>query len=634
MGSTVTTSSGGIYVINDLKIRNEKISDDRRDNHVDEELKLCFSKDVTKSFFVFAGAGSGKTRSLINILSYLNETFGEEFSIYSKKIAVITYTNAASDEISQRLQYKPIFAVSTIHSFLWELIKEFQTDIKDWVTESLKEEISELLEKESTGRGGNASIKRKNDIKKKNERLEKLQTITRFSYNPNGNNFGYDSLNHSEVIKMGAQFITEEKTMQKILIGKYPILLIDESQDTKKELIDAILTVQEKNKDQFTIGMFGDTMQRIYVDGKDNLSDLIPGDWSKPIKIMNHRSAKRIVELANSIRKTVDGQKQCPRSDAETGTVRLFIADASADKEKIEDTVTNIMTEKTKDNKWLKTSEYKSLILEHHMAASRFGFSNLYTPLNESKVFDTSLRDGSISELSFLFNVIHPLVKAYQENNHFEMSKVIRKHSPLLSKARLKEDINIQKVLIKNVEDSVTSLLKLWSCKRTPTCIEIFRNIKRSNLFKLNPRIDDILAPAIPDEHIKISALREALSVSFDQLVRYSEYVHGKTQFGTHQGVKGLEYPRVMVIMDDSEARGFLFSYEKLFGAKNKTQNDINNEIAGKDTSILRTARLFYVACTRAKESLAVVAYTEDKESVKETAMAKNWFLEEEIEIL
>lgn len=51
-------------------------------------------------------------------------------------------------------------------------------------------------------------------------------------------------------------------TMQNILISRYPILLIDESQDTKKELVDALFTVCERHKGKFIVGMFGDTMQR------------------------------------------------------------------------------------------------------------------------------------------------------------------------------------------------------------------------------------------------------------------------------------------------------------------------------------------------------------------------------------
>ena len=146
--------------------------------------------------------------------------------------------------------------------------------------------------------------------------------------------------------------------------------------------------------------------------------------------------------------------------------------------------------------------------------------------------------------------------------------------------------------------------------------------------------MDYIFAQPSVDEGTKITALRKALSVPFDELERYSAYVTDNTRFATHQGIKGLEFPRVMVIMDDAEARGFLFSYEKLFGAKEKTDTDLKNEREGKDTSILRTARLFYVACTRAEKSLAVVAYTENIDAVKSTALSNKWFSEDEIHII
>lgn len=114
----------------------------------------------------------------------------------------------------------------------------------------------------------------------------------------------------------------------------------------------------------------------------------------------------------------------------------------------------------------------------------------------------------------------------------------------------------------------------------------------------------------------------------------YASYVNDKTRFATHQGVKGLEFPRVMVVIDDAEAKGFMFNYDKLFGVKNRTDTDIKNEQEGKDTSILRTTRLFYVACTRAKSSLAVVVYTDNKSAVKNAAIEKGWFSEEEIEMI
>lgn len=608
--------------------------DDHVDDHVDREIESCFSASSPNNFFVFAGAGSGKTRSLINTLNFLDKEQGEKLLMKGKQIAVITYTNAACDEISRRLQYKSIFSVSTIHSFLWELIKNYQVDIKTWIMESVQKEIEELKQKQTKTSRGKKGEKRAETIKKKTERLAKIRSIQKFSYNPNGDNVGYDSLSHSEVIKMSTEFIATEPTMQDILTSKYPILLIDESQDTKKELIDALLIVCEKYGEKFIVGMFGDTMQKIYNDGKDNLAKCIPDNWVKPVKIMNHRSAKRIVTLANSIRSSVDDQKQQARSDAEEGTVRLFITSKSNNKEYVEKRVAEMMAQDTGDIGWNDEEDYKSLILEHHMAASRFGFSELYMPLSNSKKFDTSLREGSIPELSILSKLVAPMLVAYRSGNDFEVAKIIRKNSPLLNKEVFITGLNNQVALLRKAEEAMELLMKLWNDGKVPTCLEVLKSIRDTGLFKVGNRVDEVLADYSQDENEKITALRTALSAPFYELERYALYVSDNTRFATHQGVKGLEFPRVMVILDDAQARGFLFSYEKLFGVKAQSDTDEKNAHDGKDTSITRTARLFYVACTRAKKSLAIVAYTENEEMVRDTALANGWFLENEIYIV
>ena len=608
--------------------------DDHVDDHVDREIESCFSASSPNNFFVFAGAGSGKTRSLINTLNFLDKEQGEKLLMKGKQIAVITYTNAACDEISRRLQYKSIFSVSTIHSFLWELIKNYQVDIKTWIMESVQKEIEELKQKQTKTSRGKTGEKRAETIKKKTERLAKIRSIQKFSYNPNGDNVGYDSLSHSEVIKMSTEFIATEPTMQDILTSKYPILLIDESQDTKKELIDALLIVCEKYGEKFIVGMFGDTMQKIYNDGKDNLAKCIPDNWVKPVKIMNHRSAKRIVTLANSIRSSVDDQKQQARSDAEEGTVRLFITSKSNNKEYVEKRVAEMMAQDTGDIGWNDEEDYKSLILEHHMAASRFGFSELYMPLSNSKKFDTSLREGSIPELSILSKLVAPMLVAYRSGNDFEVAKIIRKNSPLLNKEVFITGLNNQVALLRKAEEAMELLMKLWNDGKVPTCLEVLKSIRDTGLFKVGNRVDEVLADYSQDENEKITALRTALSAPFYELERYALYVSDNTRFATHQGVKGLEFPRVMVILDDAQARGFLFSYEKLFGVKAQSDTDEKNAHDGKDTSITRTARLFYVACTRAKKSLAIVAYTENEEMVRDTALANGWFLENEIYIV
>lgn len=360
----------------------------------------------------------------------------------------------------------------------------------------------------------------------------------------------------------------------------------------------------------------------------------IPDNWVKPVKIMNHRSAKRIVTLANSIRSSVDDQKQQARSDAEEGTVRLFITSKSNNKEYVEKRVAEMMVQDTGDIGWNDEEDYKSLILEHHMAASRFGFSELYMPLSNSKKFDTSLREGSIPELSILSKLVFPLLVAYQSGNDFEVAKIIRKNSPLLNKEVFITGLNNQVELLRKAEEAVELLMKLWNDGKVPTCLEVLKSIRDTGLFKVGNRVDEVLADYSQDENEKITALRTALSAPFYELERYALYVSDNTRFATHQGVKGLEFPRVMVILDDAQARGFLFSYEKLFGVKAQSDTDEKNAHDGKDTSITRTARLFYVACTRAKKSLAIVAYTENEEMVRDTALANGWFLENEIYIV
>lgn len=235
--------------------------------------------------------------------------------------------------------------------------------------------------------------------------------------------------------------------------------------------------------------------------------------------------------------------------------------------------------------------------------------------------------------VSFLSKVISPLVQAYKGNNDFEVLKIVKEYSPLMESKKW-ISLDDQTKALQQVESAVDKLMELWKDDAIPTCLDVLRSIQDTGLFKLDERVDNILSSPAADESIRITALRKALSVPFTTLEKYFAYVSDNTRFATHQGVKGLEFPRVMVIIDDAEAKGFLFSYEKLFGVKLKTETDIKNEREGKDNSITRTTRLFYVACTRAQKSLAIIAYTYDCEAVKATAMKNNWFEDDEIRLL
>ena len=189
--------------------------------------------------------------------------------------------------------------------------------------------------------------------------------------------------------------------------------------------------------------------------------------------------------------------------------------------------------------------------------------------------------------------------------------------------------------LIRNTETLLWDLQKaeteLWKEPPEPLLDEIAELVMKDNPYWEG---SPTALVALINMDIQPHVITRKLNVLAGRLERYALYVSDNTRFATHQGVKGLEFPRVMVILDDAQARGFLFSYEKLFGVKAQSDTDEKNAHDGKDTSITRTARLFYVACTRAKKSLAIVAYTENEEMVRDTALANGWFLENEIYIV
>lgn len=614
------------------------------DDRVDEEILRCLDLNDSKSFFLFAGAGSGKTKSLIIALNQVKKLHYQKLHSRGQRVAVITYTNAACDEIGRRIDHDPLFSVSTIHSFIWELIKGFDSDIRDWLIINLKSQIEELNTQQEKGRRGTKTFfEREIGIETKQNRLQNLGAIKRFTYNPSGLDQDQSSLSHSELISIGAYFIMNRPLMQKILANKFPILFIDESQDTNKDLIEAFFETEKKSNGSFLLGLFGDTMQRIYSDGKFDLGLSLPDNWAKPIKLMNHRCAPRIVEVLNRIRHVVDNQEQLPRNDKETGFARFFIFPLETDKTKAEKMVEQRMSEITGDKKWSGSdADYTTLILEHHMAANRLGFLEFFRPLYQNEKLKTGLLNGSLPEILFFTQLILPLKKAYEVGDEFAIANIVRKNSPLL-KIKKHEEKQLQKIT--QAKEATAQLLSLWNEEKNPSCIEILKCVKNLNLFSIpeglypfsvdyndfeNDELKDTLATQKNDQ---ISVWSECLNAPFSQVSAYDSYIKGNLKFMTHQGVKGLEFKRVMVVIDDSEARGFLFSYDKLFGAKEKSRTDIENEAAGRDSSIERTRRLFYVTCSRAEKSLAIIAYSNDQEKVRSHLLSENWFKDFEVEL-
>lgn len=600
------------------------------DDKIDSQLQNYVSKEGKKSFFLFAGAGSGKTRSLVKLLAYIESTWGDTLTKEHRQVAVITYTNAATDEIIRRLEFSPIFHVSTIHSFLWDVIKTFQVDIKEYYLQRLQNNIDEIEAKLANPRSRSYNSNLEKCEYYKNQKSEK-EKIKRFIYNPNGDNLKTNSLNHQDVIDIGIKMITENNVLQRIIVQQYPFMMIDESQDTKSGLVDALFKIQQSFSEDFTLGFIGDIKQRIYADGKVGIKDMIPDEWEQPTKIMNYRCAKRIVELANKISAQIDASLQQPRKNAPEGYVRLFLIENKdgLNKQSIEAKVCEIMEQVTSDNQW--RSDVKVLTLEHRMAAVRLGFKDFYELFYNVPKYKMSFLQGEIPEMSLFSNNLFPLLSMIKEGNETGVLSLLKKTSPLLEAVADKVYPSTLKE-IKTIIDYIKTI-NPFEMKVS----DIISFVHKKKLFTLPAIILEALnanGNVSEDDTPEFKAWVEAMQMPLVQIKMYDDYVNDRTSYATHQGVKGLEFPRVMVLIDDNEAKGYTFSYDKLFEVVPLSPTDIKNRELGKENTIDRTSRLFYVTCTRAKESLAIVMYTSDPEKAKETAINNDWFTENEIQMI
>jgi DNA helicase-2/ATP-dependent DNA helicase PcrA len=121
------------------------------------------------------------------------------------------------------------------------------------------------------------------------------------------------------------------------------------------------------------------------------------------------------------------------------------------------------------------------------------------------------------------------------------------------------------------------------------------------------------------------------LACPASQFWGYYKYINDESPFSTQQGIKGAEFERVLVILDDDEGTHVQFSYEKYLGIKPLSARDQANVREGKDTAVERTRRLFYVCCTRALKDLIVVLFTGEIEAARRQVVQLGLFTEEAI---
>jgi len=187
-----------------------------------------------ESFVLEAGAGSGKTFSLIQTLQHLIIHKTKKLTQKRQKIVCITYTNVAKNEIIHRIKNNELIKVLTIHEFLWESIGSFSNQL------ILK--LSELNEQLRTEKPD-----------KYNENLD--SRISQVTYDDFPfRDFEEGKIHHDDVISLSNMMIKSYPTLSRIIVQKYHYILIDEYQDTAPETVEALV---DFTKERFPDKIFG-----------------------------------------------------------------------------------------------------------------------------------------------------------------------------------------------------------------------------------------------------------------------------------------------------------------------------------------------------------------------------------------
>ncbi|MDV3720125.1 hypothetical protein CMU38_12895 [Elizabethkingia anophelis] len=596
------------------------------DTAADIALRECIKNRT--SFVVVAGAGSGKTTSLIKALKYIDDNEGRSLRQQGKRVACITYTTTAEKEILDDVGHDSLYHVSTIHSFLWELIKPFQKNIKKWVINKIQFKINELItSREGFGSRVQQKTRDKNqtDIIKYQEMAGLITNITEFTYET-GSNYIEGVLGHNDIIAMVPELINSSPLLQTVISEKYPYFFIDESQDTVPNFIFSMKTV-DKNIKNFCLGFFGDPMQKIYMTGAGTIA--LGEGWTEISKPENFRCSTDVLNIVNKIRiggddlQQTGGRKQKINGvwKPVKGSCFLFVLEADDRREEKIQLVREYLATNNNDFLWTsaeKEADLKILVMEHRMAAKRLKFGELFATFNDESTesLSSGFKEGTLWAVQPFIKFIIPIVIAHNDNKNFDVIELLRKFCPLLQKGYLQTLKIKPNKLFTTLKKNISDLVELMSSDTT-TVKEVLQYLLDNSLIELDERISKRLAGqevetlAENEETIGITnaVIGRFFDVSAKQFFGYQIYINDESPYSTQHSIKGAEFERVLVILDDEESNSKSYSYEKLLGITPFSDKDKENITAGNDNTPNRTRRLFYVCCSRALKDLAVVLF-------------------------
>ena len=469
----------------------------------EETLKKIYTAlDKGSSFRVEAGAGAGKTYSLIQALHYLIKSKSATLQKGFQKIACITYTNVATDEIRSRIDNHPSVYVDTIHGFCWSILQGFQSQMREQIPTLGDDKLNEKID----DAGG----------------VKKQKIVYDLGYRSASEKEIY--IHHDNVIQLFTVLLSKAK-FRDILKNKYPIIFVDEYQDTNANLGKAIISYLIESDNNIQIGLFGDHWQKIYEDG---IGEMVSSKIKEIGKNANFRSEKKIVELLKRMRPDLPQMEKDPNS---LGEIRVFHTNNWTgirrdgkggghwtgdlpDDEAIE--CFRTLKNKLINEGWEFTSEKtKILMLTNSVLAREQGYSSL------SRVFDYSddyikMQDKYID---YFVNVLEPVCISFDNKKYGQMLKVIGIRTPRLKNHSDKKVWN-------------ESLIKLIGIRNTGTIGDVIDCLVETQKPRLSAKIEeseerfsqlkDLVEFENEVDKKFVSKIRRLKSVKYSEVIGYS----------------------------------------------------------------------------------------------------------------
>lgn len=549
-----------------------------------------------RSFRLEAGAGAGKTYSLIKALEFLIEKHEREMPRRGQQIACITYTNVARDEIEMRTDRHPIIRCDTNHGFCWSLISGFQRQLRELVS------AMPAWEERLVEAGGIGERAVDYNLGHRSVRDHVI------------------SLHHDDILPLTISLMGYAKFRQ-LVAQRYPIILIDEYQDTDADWIAAIKQHFLGAQGAPLFGFFGDHWQKIYGNGCGKLEH---PDVEEIDKGANFRSVQTIVDVLNAMRPELPQFVENPKLP---GDVRVFLTNDWVGQRQTgghwggdlpteaSHLALKMVRAQLEDEDWDLTPEHtKILMLTHRVLATEQGYASLPAAFR----YNESFTRKEHPYISWFADMLEPACDAFAAHRYGQMFEVLGTGLPHLRNPADKQLwFNSMATLMTLRDDgTVADVLAHLRAARRPRLPDAVADLERE-LAAFDRDSGEEMPPVLAE-------IERLHSVLYAEVSALRRYLDGSSPFETKHGVKGAQFENVLVVV----GRGWnLYNFNEMLELAAATTIPIARQAAFE-----RNRNLFYVACSRPKRRLAVL-FTQLMSPVAITTL-EQWFGADRIEML